>query len=86
VQLGRTCREIPRCRILEPPLIDKARTDPDTARHVLAMFTGPCMTLASFNRERDYLIGIGIPAEFLPAARAFGQVAFPDAGPETGSE
>jgi len=50
------------------------------------MFTGPCMTLASFNRERDYLIGIGIPAEFLPAARAFGQVAFPDAGPETGSE
>ena len=48
------------------------------------MFTGPCMTLASFNRERDYLIGIGIPAEFLPAARAFGQVAFPDAGPENG--
>jgi hypothetical protein len=45
------------------------------------MFTAPCMTLASLHRERDYLIGIGIPAEFLPAAREFGQVAFPDAGP-----
>lgn len=66
--------------------IDKARTDPDTARRVLAMFTVSCRTLESFNRERDYLIGIGIPAEFLRDSREFGQVAFPDAGPETGSE
>lgn len=40
------------------------------------MFTPPCITVASLNRERGYLIGIGIPAEFLPAAREFGQVAF----------
>jgi hypothetical protein len=33
------------------------------------MFTASCMTLAYLSRERDCLIGIGIPAEFLPAAR-----------------
>ncbi len=57
-------------------MIGKARADPDTARHVLAMFIAPWMTLASFNCERDYLIGIGILAEFLPAGRELGLVAF----------
>jgi hypothetical protein len=54
-------------------VIDKACTDPETAPRILAMFTVSCRTLESFNRERDYLIDIGIPAEFLPAAREFGQ-------------
>jgi hypothetical protein len=48
------------------------------------MFTASGMTLASLSRERDHLIGIRIPAEFLPATRKFGQVGFPDTGPETG--
>ena len=53
--------------------IDKARTDPETARRILVMFTASCRTMESFNRERDYLIGIGIPAEFLPGARHLGR-------------
>jgi TniQ len=53
--------------------IDKARADPEAACRILVMFTASCRTMKSFNRERDYLIGIGIPAEFLPGARHLGR-------------
>ena len=53
--------------------IDKARADPETACRILVMFTASCRTMGSFNRERDYLIGIGIPTEFLPGARHLGR-------------
>jgi TniQ len=54
-------------------VIAKARTDQATAWRILAMFTVSCRTLASFNRERDYFIRIGIPAGFLPSAQELGR-------------
>jgi len=47
-------------------MIGRARTDPDTAGRLLAMFTAGSRTLASFYRERQYLIGLGIPEGLLP--------------------
>jgi hypothetical protein len=53
--------------------IDRARTDPGTARSILAMLTIACRNLDSFEEQRSYLFGIGIPAAFLPTAREFGR-------------
>lgn len=53
--------------------VDRSRTDPGTARQFLAMLTIGCRTLDSFEEQRSYLFGIGIPAEFLPPAREFGR-------------
>jgi hypothetical protein len=53
--------------------VDRARTDPGTARHLLAMLTTGCRTLGSFEEQRSYLFGIGIPAAFLPSARELGR-------------
>jgi hypothetical protein len=53
--------------------VERARTDRDTARHLLAMLTFGCGTLSRFEEERAYLSGIGIPAEFLPSARELGR-------------
>jgi TniQ len=50
-----------------------ARTDRDAARHLLIMLTIGCRTLDRFEKERSYLSGIGIPAEFLPGAREIGR-------------
>lgn len=50
-----------------------AGTDRDTARQLLALFTGGCRTLDRFEHERSYLIGTGIPAELLPSARELGR-------------
>lgn len=47
-------------------VIGQARTDPGAARQVLAMLTAGCRTLAGFYRERQFLIGLGIPAQLLP--------------------
>lgn len=47
-------------------LLEAARSDPGPARDVLAMFTVACRTPESFNRERQYLVGLGIPGAFLP--------------------
>jgi len=47
-------------------MIGRARTDPDAARQVLAMLTAGRRTLASFYRERQFLIALGIPARLLP--------------------
>lgn len=54
-------------------MISQARTDPDIARQVLAMFTAASRTLAGFYRERQYLIGLGIPDEQLPDHRVLGR-------------
>ena len=54
-------------------MIGQARTDPDTARRVLVMFTAGSRTFAGFYRERRYLIGLGIPDEQLPDHRALGR-------------
>lgn len=50
-----------------------ARTDPATARQLLGLLTGGCRTLDGFERERSYLYGNGVPAEFLPSARELGR-------------
>ena len=59
-------------------MIETARTSPGAARHMLAMLTSGPQAAGSFARERRYLIGLGIPAGFLPASRdgllATGQV------------
>ena len=51
-------------------MISQARTDPDTARQVLVTLTAASRTFAGFYRERQYLIGLGIPDEHLPDHRA----------------
>jgi hypothetical protein len=45
-----------------------ARTDPPTARQLLALLTIGCHTLDHFERERASLHEEGVPAEFLPSA------------------
>jgi hypothetical protein len=50
-----------------------ARTNPDTARQLLAWLTIGCRTLARFDDQRAYLSGAGIPAEFLPSASELGR-------------
>jgi hypothetical protein len=49
--------------------IEAARADPDAARQMLAWLTIDRRTLDRFEEERTYLVGIGIPADFLPNAR-----------------
>jgi hypothetical protein len=61
--------------------IDGARTDPGAARQMLAMLTYGCRTLASFDRERQYLISLGIPAGFLPGAVELGRTGLPAGQP-----
>ena len=51
----------------------QARTDPDVARQLLALFTFACRTHARFDQERDFLIGTGIPAEHLPTPAELGR-------------
>jgi hypothetical protein len=55
--------------------VELARIDPGTARQLLTMLTFGCPSLARFEKERAYLSGIGIPAEFLPSARELGRTA-----------
>ena len=47
-------------------MIGQARTDPGSARQILAMLTVGCHTLADFRRERQFLISLGISAQLLP--------------------
>jgi hypothetical protein len=53
--------------------IAQARTDRAAARSLLVLFTYNCRTLAGFNGPRDWLIGFGIPANFLPTASDLGR-------------
>lgn len=50
-------------------MLETARHDPGAARHMLAMLTSGPQTLESFAYERQYLIGYGIPAGYLPTSR-----------------
>jgi hypothetical protein len=54
-------------------MIGRARDDPVTARQVLEMLTAGCRTVAGFYRERQYLVGRGIPWELLPDHRTLGR-------------
>jgi hypothetical protein len=54
-------------------LIDRARDDPGTARRLLEMLTVGCRTTAGFYRERQHLVGRGIPWELLPDHRELGR-------------
>lgn len=54
-------------------VIDRARYDPVTARRLLEMLTVGCRTVAGFYRERQYLVGRGIPWDLLPDHRALGR-------------
>ncbi len=56
-------------------------TDPGAARQMLAMLTYGCRTLASFDRERQYLISLGIPAGVLPGAVELGRTGLPAGQP-----
>ncbi|WP_229922405.1 hypothetical protein, partial [Streptomyces noursei] len=49
-----------------------ARTDRDTARQLLTLLTLGCRTLDRFEEERAFLIGVGVPADFLPTAGELG--------------
>ncbi|MET9078214.1 hypothetical protein ABZX95_40170 [Streptomyces sp. NPDC004232] len=51
-----------------------ARTDPPTARQLLALLTIGCRTLDHFERERACLHEDGVPAEFLPSAGELGRL------------
>jgi hypothetical protein len=50
-----------------------ARTDREAARRLLAPLTQNCPTLNWFEEERPFLIGVGVPADFLPSARELGR-------------
>jgi hypothetical protein len=54
-------------------MIDRARDDPGTARRLLEMLTVGCRTITGFYRERQYLVGRGIPWELLPDHRELGR-------------
>lgn len=43
-----------------------ARTDSATARQILGILTHYARTREAYDRERDFMIGYGIPAAFLP--------------------
>lgn len=47
--------------------IGTARSDPATARDLLRLLTFPTRTPDAYERERRFLIGLGIPTAFLPA-------------------
>lgn len=51
-----------------------ARTDPPTARQLLALLTIGCRTLDHFEKERASLHEEGVPAEFLPSAAELGRL------------
>jgi hypothetical protein len=46
--------------------VEAARTDPRTARRLLALLTFPARTVAFFDHQRQGLIDAGVPAQFLP--------------------
>jgi hypothetical protein len=64
-------------------MIEVSRTDPDVARKVLAMFTSFCRSVDAFNREREFLIRLGIPATFLPDLDGLGHHDHDLAPPQT---
>ena len=49
-------------------MIDRAHHEPQIAEQVLTLFTLTCRTTEAYDRERDYVIGLGVLAEFLPTA------------------
>lgn len=51
-----------------------ARSDPPTARQLLALLTIGCHTFDQFEKERVSLCEVGVPAEFLPGAREPGRL------------
>ncbi|WNF25327.1 hypothetical protein RI138_00105 [Streptomyces sp. C11-1] len=51
-----------------------ARTDPPTARQLLALLTIGCRTLDHFEMECASLLEEGVPAEFLPSACELGRL------------
>ncbi|GDY70236.1 hypothetical protein SAV14893_096290 [Streptomyces avermitilis] len=55
-------------------MLTTARTDPPTARQLLALLTIGCRTLDHFEKERVSLHGEGVPAEFLPSAGELGRL------------
>lgn len=65
--------EIRRLRAEFQAWFEVARTDRGRAREVTIMYTRRCRNLLEFGRERDWLLGQGIPAEFVPGARELGR-------------
>lgn len=55
-------------------MMTRARTDPETARHLLVLFTHRCRSLIGFEDQRAFLFGAGIPAAFLPTAAKLGRL------------
>lgn len=84
--LGTALAPVPYRRVYEgdrpPPdvpalmteVLAQARRDRPAARQLLTMLTFSCPTPARFEEERTYLIGLGVPAEFLPTAHEFGRL------------
>ena len=54
-------------------MLERAHYESEIAEQVLRLFTLTCRTAEAYDRERDYVIGLGIPAEFLPTAAATGR-------------
>ncbi|MGO9793435.1 MAG: TniQ family protein [Solirubrobacteraceae bacterium] len=74
-------RDLLRARQELDAAIDAARTDPAAARQILTQFTAG-VSLPLFERQRQFLINIGIPARFLPDARELGRIDLVDNGTE----
>lgn len=53
-------------------MIERAHHEPEIAEQLMTLFTLACRTAEAYDRERDYVISLGIPAEFLPTATAAG--------------
>ncbi|WP_233608701.1 hypothetical protein [Nocardia stercoris] len=51
--------------------IDRARIDPATAQQLLTLATLSTRTLDHFQRERAFLVELGIPTDFLPTATEY---------------
>jgi hypothetical protein len=49
-------------------MIERAHREPEIAEQLMSLFAIACRTAAEYERERDYVIGLGVPAEFLPTA------------------
>lgn len=73
--------ELRRARQEFDAAIDAARTDPAGARQILTQLTAG-VSLPLFERQRQFLINIGIPARFLPDARELGRIDLVDNGTE----
>lgn len=54
-------------------MVTRARTDPETPRYLLILFTHSCRSLIRFEDQRAFLFGAGIPAAFLPTAAELGR-------------